>query len=159
MRLTEIIQEHKIDFSTHKDLLYNKPDWPSRGQIDFADVSLRYRPTTELVLDSLTFSVQPGQKVGIVGRTGAGKSTICLSISRIVELFGGCIHIDGIDIAKLDLHELRRRITVIPQDPTIFKGSVRFNLDPMQVHPDSTILQLLDDAQLSSLISGNGLDF
>jgi ABC-type multidrug transport system fused ATPase/permease subunit len=87
--------------------------WPEKGQIEFIDVSLRYRPQTELVLKNLSFVVEPGMKVGVVGRTGAGKSTIALSISRIVELCGGRIEIDGVDIGKMDLIQLRRKVTVI----------------------------------------------
>jgi ABC-type multidrug transport system fused ATPase/permease subunit len=98
--------------------------------VSFKNVSLRYRPTTEIVLNNLSFDVEKAEKIGVVGRTGAGKSTICLAISRIVEIFKGQILIDGIDIHKLPLDEVRRRITVIPQDPTMFTGTLRFNLDP-----------------------------
>lgn len=98
--------------------------------MSFKNVSLRYRPTTEIVLNNLSFDVEKAEKIGVVGRTGAGKSTICLAISRIVEIFKGQILIDGIDIHKLPLDEVRRRITVIPQDPTMFTGTLRFNLDP-----------------------------
>lgn len=92
-----------------------------------------------MVLKNLSFVVEPGTKVGVVGRTGAGKSTICLSISRIVELCGGRIEIDGINIRKVDLQQLRRKVTVISQDPTLFKGSLRFNLDPFRRVSDQTI--------------------
>ncbi len=91
---------------------------------------LRYRPTTDIVLDKLTFLAKPGEKIGVVGRTGAGKSTICLSLSRIVEIVEGSILIDGVDISKVELAYLRSKITVIPQDPTMFTGTLRFNLDP-----------------------------
>ena len=82
-----------------------KPEkkWPQEGKVEFFSASLRYRPTTELVLKNLSFTVEPGMKIGVVGRTGAGKSTICLSLSRIVELCSGRIEIDGIDIRKVDL--------------------------------------------------------
>jgi len=93
-------------------------------------VNLKYRPTTEIVLHNLSFNVLPKEKIGIVGRTGSGKSTICISISRIVELLSGKILIDGIDISKVNLNHLRSRITVIPQDPILFKGTLRYNLDP-----------------------------
>jgi len=93
-------------------------------------VNLKYRPTTEIVLYNLSFNVLPKEKIGIVGRTGSGKSTICISISRIVELLSGKILIDGIDISKVNLNHLRSRITVIPQDPILFKGTLRYNLDP-----------------------------
>lgn len=89
-------------------------DWPQEGKVSFKDVSLRYRPKTALVLKDLTFDIEPGQKIGICGRTGAGKSTIALTLSRIIELEKGTIEIDGIDIASLDLKDLRSKITVIP---------------------------------------------
>lgn len=92
-------------------------------------------------------------KVGVVGRTGAGKSTICLSISRIVELCGGRIEIDGTDIRKVDLQLLRRKVTVISQDPTLFKGSIRFNLDPFRKVSDAAIERLLIKAGLEDLLN------
>ena len=92
---------------------------------------LRYRPKTEQVLKGLDFKIKGGIKVGIVGRTGAGKSTISLSLTRIVELESGSIKIDGIDISKVALKKLREIIPIIPQDATIFTGSLRFNIDPL----------------------------
>ena len=89
-------------------------NWPSQGVVEFKNVTLKYRPTTEPVLRNLSFIIKAGMKVGVVGRTGAGKSTICISLSRIVELFDGCIEIDGIDIGKCDLQKLREKVTVIP---------------------------------------------
>lgn len=89
-------------------------DWPEAGRVQFEEVVLRYRPETDIVLNRLNFEVGAGQKIGIVGRTGAGKSTICLSMSRIIELSEGRIKIDGIDIAHLPLARLRAKITVIP---------------------------------------------
>jgi ABC-type multidrug transport system fused ATPase/permease subunit len=80
----------------------------------FDKVNLRYRPNTEIILRDLSFEVKPREKIGVVGRTGAGKSTICLSLSRIVEIASGSINIDGVNISDLPLNELRRRITVIP---------------------------------------------
>jgi len=85
---------------------------------------------TDLVIRNLTFTAEPGMKVGIVGRTGAGKSTLGLTLSRIMELESGAILIDGVDISKVDLHLLRSKVTVIPQDPTLFTGTLRFNIDP-----------------------------
>jgi len=78
--------------------------WPSKGAVKFTDVSLRYRPTTELCLKNLTFEVSPGLKVGVVGRTGAGKSTMSLALSRIVEICGGSIEIDGVNISQIDIN-------------------------------------------------------
>ena len=95
-------------------------------------MKLRYRPNTDIVLDNLSFAVAPGSKVGIVGRTGAGKSTISLALSRIIELCGGSIKIDGVDISTLDLSFIRKKITIIAQDPTLFTGTLKFNLDPFR---------------------------
>lgn len=94
--------------------LEKRPEWPENGEIEFVDVNLKYRPNTEIVLRDLSFHVRSREKVGVVGRTGAGKSTICLSLSRIVEIVGGSILIDGLDIKLLPLKEVRKRLTVIP---------------------------------------------
>ena len=153
MKVLEVNQEREIDFSVHRDLLEGRDQWPERGDLVFEGVSLKYRPTTETVLHKLSFKVQPGEKAGVVGRTGAGKSTICLSISRIVEIFEGQIQIDGIDIQKIPLKELRRRITVIPQDPTMFTGTLRFNLDPEEICTDEEITYLLKKAQLDGILN------
>lgn len=88
--------------------------WPEEGKIQFDKVCLRYRPNTEIILKDLSLEVKPSEQIGVVGRTGAGKSTICLSLSRIVEYESGAIRIDGVNISELPLNELRRRITVIP---------------------------------------------
>lgn len=91
------------------------------------------------MLNNLTFDIKAGSKVGIVGRTGAGKSTVCLALSRIIELEFGSISIDGVDISQIDLYDLRSKITVIPQDPTLFTGTLRFNIDPLEEYQDETI--------------------
>lgn len=114
--------------------------WPKSGQIKFRDVSLRYRPNTDLALQKVSFDVKGGEKIGIVGRTGAGKSTLCLAITRILEVESGVIEIDGVDISSLDLNLLRGKVTMIPQDPCLFTGSLRFNLDPFDRHPDERLL-------------------
>ena len=116
---------------------------------------LRYRKNTDIVLRNLSFNVKAGEKVGIVGRTGAGKSTISAAISRIVELESGQIVVDGQDIAKLDLQQLREQVTQIPQDPTLFKGSVRYNLDPFNQHSDERIEELIKKAGLEKLLTKN----
>lgn len=130
MKLTQIPQEKLQTASATDQKLQKRPMWPEHGQIQFKNVSLKYRPDTELVLHNLSFEVQKGHKIGVVGRTGAGKSTICLAISRIVELTEGSILVDDLDISEMSIETLRARITVIPQDPTMFTGTLRFNLDP-----------------------------
>ena len=121
---------------------------------------LRYRPNTEIVLDNLSFFVNPGEKIGVVGRTGAGKSTICLSVSRIVEIIEGQILIDNVDIRGVNLDYLRSQITVIPQDPTMFTGTLRFNLDPEHRASNDRILEVLKEAQIDSILQKDplGLD-
>jgi ABC-type multidrug transport system fused ATPase/permease subunit len=134
-------------------LFVHRDQWPEEGKIVFDKVNLRYRPNTEIILRDLTFEVKPREKIGVVGRTGAGKSTICLSLSRIVEIASGTINIDGVNISDLPLNELRRRITVIPQDPTMFTGTLRFNLDPEGIVEDERIIQLLKEAQLEDFMA------
>lgn len=116
-------------------------------------MKLRYRPNTEIVLNSLSFTVTPGSKIGIVGRTGAGKSTISLALSRIIELCDGSIKIDGVDISTLDLSLVRQKITVIAQDPTLFTGTLRFNLDPFREHSSAEIEEILIRAGLADLLT------
>ena len=134
-------------------LFVHRDQWPEEGKIVFDKVNLRYRPNTEIILRDLSFEVKPREKIGVVGRTGAGKSTICLSLSRIVEIASGTINIDGVNISDLPLNELRRRITVIPQDPTMFTGTLRFNLDPEGIVEDERIIQLLKEAQLEDFMA------
>jgi ABC-type multidrug transport system fused ATPase/permease subunit len=107
----------------------------------------------------LSFDINSGQKIGIVGRTGAGKTSIGLTLSRIVELLSGSIKIDGLDIAKVPLKELRSRITVIPQEPTLFNCSLRFNLDPLNKYSDDELLRVLKKASLQKILKHeeNGL--
>jgi len=114
LKVLDIPQEQSEPPEEKKDFFMERPEWPESGRVEFENVFLKYRPNTEVVLKDLTFEVRPGEKIGIVGRTGAGKSTICLSLHRIMEIASGRILIDGIDIKDLELTELRRRITVIP---------------------------------------------
>ncbi|XP_044597667.1 multidrug resistance-associated protein 1 isoform X7 [Cotesia glomerata] len=125
-------------------------DWPSEGRVEFRDYKVRYREGLDLVLNGLSFSVNGGEKVGIVGRTGAGKSSLTLSLFRIIEAAEGKIFIDGIDISELGLHALRARLTIIPQDPVLFSGTLRLNLDPFDVHTDEQIWQALEHAHLKA---------
>jgi ABC-type multidrug transport system fused ATPase/permease subunit len=134
-------------------LFVHRNQWPEEGKIVFDKVNLRYRPNTEIILRDLSFEVKPREKIGVVGRTGAGKSTICLSLSRIVEIASGTINIDGVNISDLPLNDLRRRITVIPQDPTMFTGTLRFNLDPEGIVEDERIISLLKEAQLEDFMA------
>lgn len=112
---------------------------------------MRYRANSNLVLQNLSFHIQPCEKIGIVGRTGAGKSTVGLALTRILEVASGKILLDGVDIAQVPIKELRKRITVIPQDPTLFSGTLRFNLDPEENFRDHEIIRILKKAGLIKL--------
>ncbi|XP_059617015.1 multidrug resistance-associated protein 1 isoform X2 [Phlebotomus argentipes] len=129
-------------------------NWPEVGTVEFRDFQVRYREGLELVLRGITFVVDGGQKVGIVGRTGAGKSSLTLSLFRIIESAGGSILIDGQDISKLGLHTLRSRLTIIPQDPVLFSGSLRMNLDPFNSHTDDEVWRALEHAHLRAFVKG-----
>ncbi|KAK7499875.1 hypothetical protein BaRGS_00008966 [Batillaria attramentaria] len=124
------------------------PSWPTHGRVMFSNYCTRYRPGLDLVLKGVNFTIEPGQKVGIVGRTGAGKSSLTLSLFRLIESAGGCIMIDGVNIADIGLHDLRSRITILPQDPVLFSGTLRMNLDPLDQYTDDQIWKALDRAHL-----------
>ncbi|KAH8701779.1 putative ABC bile acid transporter [Talaromyces proteolyticus] len=117
--------------------------WPSRGAVKFVDYSTRYRSDLDRVLKNVSFSVRPGEKVGIVGRTGAGKSSLALALFRGLEAETGKIVIDGIDIGNIGLQDLRENITIVPQDPTLFTGTIRSNLDPFGLFSDEQIFVAL----------------
>ena len=122
--------------------------WPADGQIVLKDVVLKYRPELPAVLKGLTMSVKAGEKIGIVGRTGAGKSSIMTALYRLVELFEGSIAIDGIDISSIGLDDLRNALAIIPQDPLLFSGTLRSNLDPFGSHDDARLWDALRRAYL-----------
>ncbi|KAL3576468.1 hypothetical protein D5086_021751 [Populus alba] len=133
------------------------PGWPSSGAIKFEDVVLRYRPELPPVLHGLSFTIFPSDKVGIVGRTGAGKSSMLNALFRIVELERGRILIDDCDIAKFGLMDLRKVLGIIPQSPVLFSGTVRFNLDPFSEHNDADLWEALERAHLKDVIRRNSL--
>ncbi|KAJ2497314.1 hypothetical protein GGH96_005197 [Coemansia sp. RSA 1972] len=126
--------------------------WPAQGMVEFKDYSTRYREGLDLVLKGLSFRVLPNQKVGIVGRTGAGKSSLTLALFRVIEAAGGQILIDGEDIAKYGLFDVRSKLSIIPQDPVLFAGTVRENLDPFNSYSDQEIWRALEYARLADFI-------
>ena len=135
-------------------------NWPSRGEIAIEDLTMRYRPELEPVLKHISLHIRPGEKIGVVGRTGAGKSSLVLCLMRIVELETGKIVIDGVNIRDIGLEDLRSSIAIIPQEPLLFSGTVRSNLDPFHEYSDEAIWSALEQASMKDVIAENatGLD-
>ncbi|XP_020832519.1 ATP-binding cassette sub-family C member 10 isoform X1 [Phascolarctos cinereus] len=133
--------------------------WLSQGHVEFQDVVLAYRPGLPNALDGVTFNVLPGEKIGIVGRTGSGKSSLLLVLFRLVEPSSGHILLDGMDTSLLGLSDLRSELAIIPQEPFLFSGTVRENLDPLGRHEDEALWQALEECHLSEVITPlGGLD-
>ncbi|XP_034960244.2 ATP-binding cassette sub-family C member 3 [Zootoca vivipara] len=128
-------------------------DWPTRGEVEFANYSVRYRKGLDLVLKDLSLNVKGGEKVGIVGRTGAGKSSMTLCLFRILEAVEGEIKIDGLRISELGLHDLRSKLTIIPQDPVLFSGTLRLNLDPFDRYSEEELWKALELSNLKRFVS------
>ncbi|KAL7601111.1 hypothetical protein Lser_V15G27402 [Lactuca serriola] len=128
-------------------------NWPSHGNVELKDLQVRYRPNTPLVIKGITLSIRGGEKIGVVGRTGGGKSTLIQVLFRLVEPSGGSIIIDGINISTLGLHDLRSRFGIIPQEPILFEGTVRSNIDPIGQHSDEEIWRSLERCQLSDVVA------
>uniref|UniRef100_A0A8C2UKP5 ATP binding cassette subfamily C member 3 n=1 Tax=Coturnix japonica TaxID=93934 RepID=A0A8C2UKP5_COTJA len=128
-------------------------DWPSRGELEFVNYSVRYRKGLDLVLKDLNLQVHGGEKIGIVGRTGAGKSSMTLCLFRILEAAKGEIRIDGVRISEIGLHDLRSRLTIIPQDPVLFSGTLRMNLDPFNKYSDEEVWKALELSHLKKFVS------
>ena len=123
-------------------------NWPIKPSIRFSKVYLKYRPNTEMVLKGLSFDIPEGTRVGITGRTGSGKSSLFLALLRIVELDKGFVAIDNVNVALLGLKKLREAITLIPQDPLVFNGTVKENLDPLGRFDDFRLKNVLNEVGL-----------
>ncbi|GFY57332.1 multidrug resistance-associated protein 5 [Trichonephila inaurata madagascariensis] len=159
-RIQSYVEELESEAPPVIDKMRPSPDWPTRGHITFKDVNMRYRPGLPLVLKGLTFEIEHQEKIGIVGRTGAGKSSLGAALFRLVELASGSITIDGINIEELGLEDLRSRMSVIPQDPVLFHGTIRYNLDPLNEFEDEMLWKVLAEVDMKSKISAleGGLD-
>ncbi|XP_068116443.1 ATP-binding cassette sub-family C member 8 isoform X2 [Hyperolius riggenbachi] len=153
----------KTEPENYKGLLSSSQipqNWPESGEIQIQNLSVRYDSSLKPVLKHVNAHITPGQKIGICGRTGSGKSSFSLAFFRMVDMFQGRIIIDGIDIAKLPLQTLRSRLSIILQDPFLFSGTIRFNLDPESKCSDSVLWEALEIAQLKHVVKAlpGGLD-
>eukprot|EP01087_Luapelamoeba_hula_P012571 TRINITY_DN3508_c0_g1_i1.p1 TRINITY_DN3508_c0_g1~~TRINITY_DN3508_c0_g1_i1.p1 ORF type:complete len:1538 (+),score=302.45 TRINITY_DN3508_c0_g1_i1:61-4674(+) len=126
--------------------------WPAKGAITLANLSLRYRPELDFVLRNVSCTIKGREKVGVVGRTGAGKSSLMLGLFRLVEAAEGSVRIDGVDISRIGLDTLRSRLSIIPQDPTLFTGTIRSNMDPFNLYSDGQIWEVLDKVHLAKMV-------
>ena len=136
----EIISKHRPKIS-----------WPSHGAIEFKDYSTRYRPGLDLVLKNINLSIKTHEKIGVVGRTGAGKSSLTLALFRIIEPVNGNITIDNLNTSTIGLFDVRGRLGIIPQDAALFEGTVRDNLDPGHVHDDTELWSVLGRSRIVPL--------
>ena len=154
MEYVDLPSEH-----TKKESKELAKDWPQRGEIYFKDVSFAYDKSLPNVLHNLTFKINAGEKIGVVGRTGAGKSSIIQTLFRMAEPEGSIL-IDDVDIKEIALHDLRKRISIIPQEPTLFIGTVRSNLDPFNEYDDKILWDALERVQLKETVKEmkEGLD-
>lgn len=133
----EIIEDHRP-----------RKSWPEHGEVVFKDYSTRYRPELDLVLKNVNLSIKPHEKIGIVGRTGAGKSSLTLALFRIIEAAGGHIDIDQLNTSTIGLADLRHKLSIIPQDAQVFEGSIRSNLDPTNIYTDEQLWKSLELSHL-----------
>lgn len=133
-------------------------EWPSKGKIEFINYSVGYRPGCQIVLKSLNLNIQGGEKIGVVGRTGSGKSTMSLCLFRLLEAWGGSIQIDGLDISQIPLYKLRESLTIIPQDSAILEGTLRHNIDPLMKYKDEDIISVLQSIGLWELLKEKNIN-
>uniref|UniRef100_A0A5B6Z2Q6 ABC-type xenobiotic transporter n=1 Tax=Davidia involucrata TaxID=16924 RepID=A0A5B6Z2Q6_DAVIN len=129
-----------------------EPKWPTNGRIELENLHIQYNPALPMVLKGISCTFPGGKKIGVVGRTGCGKSTLVQALFRVMEPSEGRILIDGVDICKIGLQDLRSRLSIIPQDPTLFQGTMRTNIDPLQQHSDKEIWDVLDKCHLAEIV-------
>ncbi|XP_065145851.1 ATP-binding cassette sub-family C member 9 isoform X4 [Paramisgurnus dabryanus] len=159
-KVNSFLSTESENYEGSMDVSQVPEDWPQHGEIKIQDLCVRYDPMLKPVLKEVSAYINPGQKVGICGRTGSGKSSLSLAFFNMVDVFEGKIVIDGIDICKLPLQTLRSRLSIILQDPVLFSGSIRLNLDPERTCTDDRLWEALEIAQLKNMVKAlpGGLD-
>ncbi|XP_040898346.1 ATP-binding cassette sub-family C member 12-like isoform X1 [Toxotes jaculatrix] len=153
-RVLEYITGCESEGSRQRQMDQVSEDWPQHGAITFLDYTMRYRPNSPIVLNGLQIHIRAGEKLGIVGRTGSGKSSLAVALFRLVEPAAGSILIDGVDVTSIGLSDLRRKLSIIPQDPVLFTGTVRYNLDPFNSYSDEEIWAALEKTYMKDTVSG-----
>ena len=143
LRYTNLIKEK--DFHKDTDETLKQHQWPQQGKVKFENYSVKYRPNIETVLHNINFEVRPTERIGVTGRTGSGKSTLCLCLFRMLEPLTGTIYIDDVDITTIGLDLLRQNITIIPQDPCLMAGTLKYNVDPLNKEKEEDVYAVLKE--------------
>ena len=157
-KVTKIIEEKDNDKFRENNINNKDKNWPNKGEIEIKDFSLKYRPGLPVILKNINIHIKPKEKIGLVGRTGSGKSSLVLGISRIVEAHKGTITIDNIDIKDVNLDYLRHNICIIPQDTFLFEGTVKENIDPENKNNDKDIINILNEFGILKNLNDNNND-
>ncbi|XP_077379727.1 ATP-binding cassette sub-family C member 10 isoform X2 [Festucalex cinctus] len=160
MQLVSVERAHEYSSRLPAEPQYQDPQlppsWPARGSVEFRHVVLAYRQGLPNALDDVSLAVRGGEKVGVVGRTGSGKSSLFVALFRMAEVSRGTILLDGRDVAAVGLRQLRSRLAIIPQDPFLFSGTIRENLDPLGQYRDQQLVEVLDQCHLSAVVNAMG---
>ncbi len=151
MEYAQLESEVSMDSLCYKEA--PPSNWPSEGEIKMENVTFQYSINHPMVLQKLSFVIKKSEKVGIIGRTGAGKSSLISVLYRLAEP-SGSITIDGIDTKSIGLHDLRKKMSIIPQDPVLFSGTIRYNLDPFEEYSDAELWKVLEQVQLKPEVEG-----
>jgi ABC-type multidrug transport system fused ATPase/permease subunit len=157
---TKLPSEKYDDEKIKGNNIYSLEDksWPNEGKLSYVNYSMKYRPNCDFALKDININIAPKEKIGIVGRTGSGKSSLTLSLFRIVEAFQGKITIDGQNIAEIPLKKLRRSISIVPQEPFLLEGTLKTNLDPLNLYSEQEINDVLDKVQLYQMLEHDNIN-